>query len=353
MTFSQSFWRPLRCSLLGLPMALCATAAMAGSPNVAISVEALPPVVSYARPQATPPLITYAAYAVKITNNSTNVINSVRFSARASVLTEGETTVFRETIGRTCSGVGSPAVDCPVGQMRGSGDSTSFVLVFDAPVAVASPLPGDRIDFAWTVTYGEGNNDSSGAGHTDTQAGVVATLLGTPTDTEVRGYVPSMGAMLYTGPNGVATAADPWTTMVSVPKAGRAGIVEAQALNSCSSDYLVCVTSTLDIPGSFAAPYLVITLRRDASTIKNGAKIANATLSYQPGVYDTAGNFVAEGAPVDIVSCDLLPGRVPNATHKRCIDYRTAYTKKTAPAPDFEGDWEFGLRALENGRISW
>lgn len=353
MKKSSAFLHPLRCLLFALSSALGASAVFAGSPDVTVVVKALPTVVSYARPQATPPLNTHAAYAVTITNLSTNVINSVRFSATATALTDGETATFKESIGLNCSGMGGTTVDCPIGQMRGGGDSASFVLVFEAPIAAESPLPADRIDLAWKTSYGESNNDASGAAHTDTQTGTVATLLGTPTNTEVRAYVPSEGALLFTGPSGVATASDPWTTTVNVPTSGRAGVVEAQSLDSCSADYLVCVTSTLDIPGSFAAPYLAITLRRDASTIKKGAKIANATLSHQAGAYDVAGNFIATGAPADLVSCDLLPGRVPNATHKRCIDYRTVYTKKTAPTPDFEGDWEFGLRALENGRIAW
>jgi hypothetical protein len=61
-------------------------------------------------------------------------------------------------------------------------------------------------------------------------------------------------------------------------------------LNSCSADLTQCFTSSLRIPGEFTR--LVITLRRDASTIGPGAKIANAQVFYaKDGV-----NFVALAA---------------------------------------------------------
>ena len=103
-------------------------------------------------------------------------------------------------------------------------------------------------------------------------------------------------------------------------------------------DPLICVTSDLTIPGTFG--YLEITLRRDASTIKSGAKIANAVLYYE----DTPGNFPQ--------LADCQPGQ-PNATVKHCLASRLAYTKKNSPTPDYVGDWQFVVKGAVNGRVRW
>jgi hypothetical protein len=314
----------------------------AASPSVAIQVLAVPTLVTYSRGGASP-LATYAAYQISVVNNSTNVINDVRFDAGATVLTPGETATFKESIGAGCgaTNAAATAISCALGQLRGGGGRSDFVLIFNAPIAAAAPLAGDRIDLNWTVAYGEGPNDSGGASHTDTQSGLQSTLLGTPIATEVLSYVPTAGATLFTGVSGVATAGDPWTTTVRVPVAVRAELIEAIVPDSCSPDYLLCVSSKLTIPGSFVASKLLITLRRDVTTIRNGAKIENATLTYYPD---------DGGPPSDISACQA--GQ-PNATVKRCISHRKVYTKKNSPSADYEGDWEFGIDATENGRIFW
>ncbi|MGA0612025.1 hypothetical protein [Caldimonas sp. KR1-144] len=341
--------RGVRHGLL-LAMGLCgALPALAASPTVDISVVPVPATVSYSRPSATPPLVTRAAYEVRIVNQSTNTINDVRFLATSQVIGATASAPFAEAIGASCQATDAAklSVSCSLGQLRGGGGAdatTSFVLVFNAPPA------GSSISLAWTAAYGEGLGDSTGASHVDTQTGSAATLLGTPTATDVRSYIPTAGAKIFTGLNGIATPGDPWTTTVVVPAFAKAEVVEDLDANSCAPDLLICVRSTLTIPGSFN--YLLVTLRRDVSTLKPGAKIANAVLRYQPGSVIN-GEFVPSGTPVDIVACDLLPGRVPNATTRRCVDYRLEYTKKNSPSADYLGDWEFGLKALENGRVSW
>lgn len=341
--------RKTRASWLATLVLSAPLGVLAASPTVDISVVPVPTVVSYSRPSATPPLVTRAAYEVRVVNRSTNVINDVKLVARTQVAGASATAPFSVAIGMGCqtTAAGPTEVLCSIGQLRGGGGPTataSFVVVFDAPPA------GSSIDLAWTLAYGEGLGDSTGASHVDTQTGSASTALGTPTAVDVRSYVPPTGATLFTGLTGVATAADPWTTTVTVPAFARAEVFEDLDANSCSADLLLCVRSTLAIPGSFN--YLLLTLRRDVSTLAPRAKIANAVLRYQPGTY-VEGVFTPTGTPVDIVSCDLLPGRVPNATTHRCIDYRREYTKKNAPTPDYVGDWEFGLKALDNGRISW
>lgn len=321
-------------------------AALAGSPKVDVDVVAVPASVTYSLPTATPPLASRAAYQVKIKNESRHVLNHVRFVAATTVEGAVATAAFVEASGLACETTNAEqtSINCPVGQL-GSGASASFVLVFDAPAA------GTGIKLGWTAYYGEGQRDRQHASHGDTQYGQVVTALTAPDPSAVRSYVPSSGATLYTGSTGVPTKSDPWTTSVTVPKAAVAEVVEDADPNSCSPDYTVCVRSTLTIPGSF--DHLTITLRRDASTLRSCANIANAVLRYEPGAYNAAGVFVPSGSPVDIVKCDLLPGRMPNASYPRCVDSRIAFTKKNAPNPQLVGDWQFVLKALENGRISW
>lgn len=335
--------RSAACLLLAL--AGLGAPAWAASPDVVISVVPVPAVVTYSRPTATPPLVTRAAYEVTITNRSNNTLNEVRFEAATTVQGAAQAAPFIEAIGFACAASSATATRCSIGTLRGKGDRRSFVLLFAAPTA------GSAVVLNWVANYSEGRKDSPGASHGDTQTGAATTPLGTPIVTEVRSYIPTTGGSVYTGQTGVATFADPFTTTVQVPSWAKAEVLEAQSAQSCSAAYTLCATSTLTIPGSFA--YLTIILRRDASTIVSGANIANAVLRYEPGSNDASGNFVPSGPPVDIISCDLLPDRLPNAANKRCLDYRRRYDLTNSPTIDWKFDWEFGLRALENGRISF
>ncbi|HSV69018.1 MAG TPA: hypothetical protein VLI72_02810 [Methylibium sp.] len=330
---------------LALAWVASASPAWAGSPAIEVLVSPVPQIVTRSRPEALPALPTRAAYEVTLTNRSSNVINELRFVASTTVQGAATTAPFAESIGFACSATGPTATSCSFGKLLGKGDQRRFVLVFNAPTA------GNTITLNWTASYGEGSKDSTGASHRDTQTGSALTTLGTPIATEVKSYVATSGGTLFTGQTGVATFGDPWTTTVQVPSFARAEVLETTSPQSCSAEYKVCVTSTLTIPGSFA--YLSIVLRRDVSTLQTGANIANAVLRYEPGTTDASGNFVPSGPPLDIVSCDLLPERLPNAANRRCLDYRRVYGITNSPTIDWKGDWEFGLRALENGRISF
>lgn len=337
-------------ALLGSSLLLGATAARAEAAASAIVVktEVLATPVTYSRPAATPPLPTWAAWKVTVANNGRNVVNHLTFTGVTTVLTPGETAPFLiaegldgASVNCTTTNLAQNAVSCPLGTLRSNGGAVSFVLIFKGPVAVASPLPADRIDFAWQASYAESLNDSAGASRQDTQTGLAPpTALGTPLITQVQSTVPRTGGTFFTGNTAVATAADPWTTTVNVPARlayTTAMILEATALNSCAPDLLTCNSSTLTIPGNFA--YLTVTLRRDASTIKPGAKIANAK------VYYASDNVTF----TEVLDCAVTGGPQPGVP---CMESRTAYTKKNAPIPtlEWEGDWEFVIRALDNGR---
>ncbi len=342
-------WRLAAAAVLGCSMLLGATAARAEAASaIVVTTAVLATPITYSRPAATPALPTWAAWKVTVANNGGNVVNHITFTGATTVLTPGEAAPFLTAEGLngasvscTTTNPAQTAVSCALGTLRSRGDAVSFVLIFKGPVAVAAPLPADRIDFAWKVTYGEAVNDNTGASRQDTQTGLAAPVaLGTPLATKVQSTVPRTGGTFFTGNTGVATATDPWTTTVAVP--GRltyttALIEEFIDANSCSADLLTCNLTSLTIPGSFA--FLEITLRRDITTIKPGAKISNAKVYYAAdGV-----NFV------EVPNCADSGGPY---TNQPCIAARTAYTKKNAPVPTapWEGDWEFVIRALDNGQ---
>lgn len=314
--------------------------ASAADPNVVVSVTAAPSTVTFSRPSASPALPTYAAYTVTIANNGNNTLNNVVFTGTTAVaLVNGPaaSAPFFQSSGLACqtTSAGTASIACPIGQLRAGGDSRTFTVLFNAPVQGTLPAPTDAVNFSWTFNYAEGPNDNPGAAHQDTQFGTTVTALGTPTDSQVRSFVPAGGATIFTGLSGVATAADPWTTTVTIPSLAEATVVESLLLQSCSADLLTCNASDLTIPGSFAQ--LVITLRRDKTTIKPGAKINNAEVTYaQDGV-----NFTP------LQSCDVTGGPAPGVP---CLAARKAYTKKNAPSAEWIGDWEFIIFALDNGQ---
>ncbi len=316
---------------------LAATSAFAGKqPAVEVTITALPAEVTLSRPASTPPLASFAAYRVTIANNSINVVNHVYLVGSTAVGGSGEKAPFAESIGAACTPLDAARtqIKCPVGQLRGRGGSATFTVLFKAPAA------GQKVTFTWQGIFAEGTTDNPGAAHRDTTAvGTTTTLLQAPNANEVKTFVPSGGGTVFTGTSNIANPHDPATTTVSVPKAASAEIVESINPQSCAADLLVCFTTDLTIPGTFAN--LVITLRRDASTIRKYANIANAKVFY---------------AADDVHFAEVLPcectkdGPAPGAP---CIDSRKAYNKYNAPSAGFIGDWEFTILAVDNGRLNW
>lgn len=339
--------------------AVCAVgSAQAADPQVAISVTPIPSTVTFSRPALTPPLPTYAAYRIKVVNNSTNTLNNVRFSGTTAVVLanpEARSAPLREAIGLACATTNAArtSIECAIGQLRGGGGAgatAEFTLVFDTPTSGAAPVacsadhppPScDRISFSTTTYYSEGSSDNGGAAHTDTTELTAHTHLGTPTTTEVKSFVPTGGGQFFTGIDGVPRSnADPalsdlWTTTVDVPSLAAGG---AQVLES--NDLFI---SDVTIPGSFTG--LIITLRRDASTIPKNAKIANSIITYQHDLSNAA-------TKITVQSCAITGGPTPG---KPCFDASNPpfeYTKRNAPIPDLIGDWEYRILAVDNGRFA-
>ena len=360
-----------------VPISLCVIAllgwaapARAADPLVDTSVVAVPGIVTVSRPTDTPPSVFFAGYELRIVNNSKNTLNHVRFVAHtvvkvpnplvagAYIPLAGAAAPFAEAIGASCLPVaGNPsAINCELGTLRGRGGTTATTPI---TLLFRSPAAGAIIELSWQGFYAEGSRDSSGASHGDgTDVGTTTTTLGTPTSLEVKTYVPTGGGSFFTGA-GVATKLDQWTTTVSVPRSTVAEVVEAISAQSCGAEYNICVSSALRIPGEFA--YLEVKLRRDVSTLVTQTdklgnvtrpNIANALLYYQAETFNATQGWQPGGAPVPINACNALTG-LPNGTERRCIFSRQEYNVTTAPTFEWKGDWEFVVRALENGRIAW
>lgn len=327
--------------------------ARAADPNVTVTVEAVPDTVTFSRPALTPPMPTYAAYKITVKNSSTNVLNSVRFTGTTTVVLgspEARSAPFRESIdlGCTTTNAARTSIECEIGTLRGGGGANataSFVVYFDAPSSVAVPCPlvgCDHIAFATSTFYSEGARDAGGASHVDVTHVLATTNLGTPTVSEIRSAVPTGGGRFFTGADGVprSTTGDLWTTTVNVPSLVRDGARVFESTNpaSCSADVTTCFFTDLTILGTFAE--LTITLRRDASTIAKSARIANAVIFYR---------HLASDPLVAVPACTATLGPLPG---KPCMSSRTEYTKRSAPTPDLVGDWEFVIRAVDNGRFA-
>lgn len=333
--------------LVAIALLPLAGMALAADPNVVVSVTAAPPTVTFSRPFASPTLPTYAAYKVTIANNGANTLNNVVFTGSTAVaLVNGPSSSapFFQSDGLVCQPApGDPtSIACLIGQLRAGGDSRTFTVLFSAPVQGILPAPADAVNFNWAFNYAEGPNDNPGSAHQDTQLGTTTTALGTPTASEVKSFIPASGGLIFTGSDGVARSGDPWTTTVTIPVTAQASIVEQPAAGSCTPDVPNCDLSSLAIPGLALpadGPYLEVVLRRDAATIKPGAKISNAVIRYTPDV----------GPEIDVIACTLMPLGQPGVDQP-CLVSKKAYTKKNAPSADWIGDWEFIIRARKNGQ---
>ncbi len=352
-------------------------AALAANANFAVTVT---PVAASASSPASVSvgrngLTTYAAYKVSITNTSGNTNNAIRFSG--STVVSGDLTAtnqdagalapYVETIPATaCTGSGT-AVQCNFAQMK-AGANNSFVLIFSAPALTAADHwdSGAAITFNWSFDYASGNSSGTpssilcnglqipsppctGSGQTG--------LITTVSDAILSGfitYIPSFGGTFFTG-NGVSVL-PPTGTNLRPTAAAKLTVPTGQNLTTAQVDLTVAVggltgdttttiTGVVQVPNNdqLFATYAILELRRDASTIANGAKIANAAVLYAHD--DTA------------IPSNPLPAcpsnGVPTSTAPVCLFSRTEFTKKNAPTPDDIGDWLFVVHALENGVARW
>ncbi len=309
------------------------------SSNTSISVASDPLQVSVSRPGGP----TFSVqYTVTVTNNSSNNNYTYDFLGTTSVTGASAVATFSGSSGVPCTVKSTTQVTCSKLSVN-KGTSKSFAVVFTSPPA------GSNLRFTVVAT----SNATKGEGYADTQL-----VSYEQTTTGFYTFVPKEGGTFYTGangnggtgsPGGIATSADPWTTTVVVPPINfttTARAVEAALPASCSSLYGTggCFGTTLTIPSAAGAfQSLLIYLRIDRTKLTDGGNIANAVIRYTKDVAPLPETYV------DVLDCSVTGG--PTSGHP-CIQARKAYDTSNLPAPDFEwyGDWEFQIRAVDNGR---
>jgi hypothetical protein len=341
--------------------------ALAANANFTVTVTPVPGAVSVGRSGLT----TYAAYTVSITNVSGNTTNAIRFTASTDVTgdltaTEGDAGAlasYVETLQSSACTGGGTSVQCNFAQMQ-NGANNSFVLIFATPaLGAADHWTSAAINLTWTLDYASGNSSSSPSSLycNGTQASpppctaTVATSLTTTLNDDILSglvsYIPSFGGTFFTG-NGTSalsfSLAATSQTKLTIPTAQ--GLTTAQVQQLVALGGLTSATTTTNstyvtVPdNALFTQFATVELRRDASTISNGAKIANAVVLY---------SHLAEVTNTTATDFNPLPacpaGGVPTATAPVCIFSRTEFTKKTAPTADDIGDWLFVIHALENG----
>jgi len=328
---------------------LCVSAQAA--PLARVDVAALPDSVT--RSSAT--LTTYASYRVTITSLVSDFLSSLAFQGTVAVQGASQTATLFATEGASCTLTAAGALDCSVpGALAGTGQSTSFI------VTLKTPSAGSGL-----ALTGQARLQAHCCGPVQTDSASATTVLNAPAADAFSSFVPAAPtpATLFSGTNttaGVigaipivdARTNDPFTTTVVVPggsAATTASVSERDVLQSCSANPR-CFESKLLIPGSF--DFLTIILRRDRTTINpyhsSQSELDNAIVKYYPD--DDPGNpdkFIV------VPNCSVVPGGVPTPKNP-CIASRKAYPvpKRGKPAvpAGLEGDWEFVIRALDNGR---
>lgn len=357
-------------ALLAMAMLAGTGSALAANANFTVDVKSIPLTVSVSRPGLT----TYAAYTVTIENTSGNTNNNIRFGGSTNVTGDltaanadaGATATYVETIPKsacTPTAAGGTTVQCNFTQMK-SGAKNSFVVLFATPTLTAADhWDTAAINFSWSFDYASGN--SSGTPSSLLCNGVqvappcTATnstaLVTTQTDdilAQFLTYIPSFGGTFFTG-NGstvlgpIGTNLRPTAlTKLTVPTGQKLTTAQADvtvALGGLTGDTTTTITAVVEVPNNdqLFTQYAIVELRRDSSTIANGAKIANAVVSYS---HDST------GTPAPLAACPS--NGVPTPEAPVCLFSRTEFTKKNAPTLDDIGDWLFVVHALENGKYS-
>ena len=361
--------RLLQAALLAVTLAMSGGAWATGSSDIDVitTVTPTPSAVTY----STASLPTYASYAVTLAHYASRneLLKPVSFTASTTVVDANNVAVP----GLTAAFV---AASLPAGCTIGA-TPTSLKCTFPNgmyyktdkitfTVTVAAPTGGHHVNFtsqaSWTECDYYHNHAEYGPSST------VTTALNAPDPLKVSTVVLPTGGTLYTGTNSgipAPTTSNTWAAKVVVPPTTGSTTASIQNLiadPACprAANLLDCSASTMTIPGTFAN--LVVTLRRDASTISRWAKI-NSAIVY----YDNPGH-PAPGIPYanygfHVPACtDTTYGALPRSGVP-CIQTRTAvYAPRTRKDRDDDCDpydkskkllyWEFVILAVDNGRFS-
>lgn len=385
--------RGLKSVLFALTLSGATSSAFAANANLTVNVNLVPAQVSVTRCTVSVDNTTntstricnpvnYAAYAVTVTNATTNVINQVVLTGDTAVsgATPSQTADFVESIpSGLCTATTATHIQCNLGQLNGS---TSFLVAFKSPPNIdASTLASvtydanAQIGFGWDLTYSMAASPGTPSSQVE-QTGTAGTALVTTTSTTINSqlttYIPTTGGTFFTG-TGTALSSDTQTTKIKVPGEGlkTAGIDERSTVGGITNDTLYTFTTTLTIPNTnkqgvsqlFASP-VAIFLRRDSSTIRSFNKFDRVPIYYtsdpsEPVYYD--GSNPLPSCYDTAYYPDPVNSPGPSTQYPLCVDQRIGISKKTtSPLPDGTsitaddiGDWLFVIKALQNGKISW
>jgi hypothetical protein len=354
--------------MAAVAMAGSSTNAIAGAGDVTTTVTPLSQQVTYSRAASgrNPALTTYVGYTVSIGNapTNTNTINNIRFTGTATTTDTDEQLVFSSADGATCTTTNAQgtAIECQIGQLRAGQQFPTFAIFFVAPQKdTVSPLPDgnladctntDCAKFSGITYYAEGTGGLPNSVPQNSTVNWTAdnVALGTSNPILVKSALPKSGGTLYTGDGGVPAPSNKFTSLVTSPSyttytTAQIAISNATSINCTSlGNFNNCYGSDVTIPGlAFAAgsgKYLTIVLRIDASNIKAGTKINNVLVQYT----DSSNNTQNVG--------DCASPTTPRSDGIPCIAKRIYYKNRGTQGwtPDLDGDFEFQLINLNNGR---
>jgi hypothetical protein len=343
-----------------------AAPAFANGQDAQVTVTAVPATATLSRGAAQ---AGYAAYLIQVKNVSDDTLKILKITGNTSVTpappaTTAGTADFVRKVGQgtdvSCVTTSGPtAIECTIVPLLPPYQSISFVVLFKTPTSGAS------IKFSTKTLYAEYEHHEPYFDDIESIYKSAVTALAAPSATQLESYVPDTGATLSTGATGdaVPTATDPWTTTIAVPGNNGTTLSVSEAIdpNSCGPGVLTCNVSAIALPGSFTTPVLIITLRRDVSTIGSATtyyssrhyykppepNIKNAVIEYKhvpTGTFVPVQNCARDYYGQPIVTPGLPGPGVP------CIAKRKAYPKKSPTPIDLRGDWEFEIWAVDNGQ---
>lgn len=351
--------------LLASSLVALAVPAFANGQDAQVTVTAVPATATLSRGAAQ---AGYAAYLIQVKNISDDTLKILKITGNTSVTpfppaTTAGTADFVRKVGQgtdvTCATTTGPtAIECTIVPLLPPYQSIGFVVLFKTPTSGAS------IKFSTKTLYAEYEQHEPYFDDIESIYKSAVTTLAAPSATQLDSYVPDTGATLSTGATGdaVPTATDPWTTTITVPVNGGTTVNVSEAIdaNSCGPGVLTCNISSITLPGSFTTPVLIITLRRDVSTIGAATSsylsryykppepnIKNAVIEYKhlpTGTFVPVQNCARDYYGNPIVTPGLPGPGVP------CIAKRKAYPKKSPTPLDLRGDWEFEIWAVDNGQ---
>jgi hypothetical protein len=372
-------------------LAMAAPAFATGGPSVRLDIVAVPASVTH----STEALPTFASYRMTITSLDHDRLKKLSFkgTVRLQGLPPGsnEVATLFGADGATCTLSPAGALECAVpGELRYRGESATFTVTLNTPAAGSGiAVSGNAVVFEYCCHWKQSETASTTTTLTapdpDSFSTFVPASATTPTAlySGTRTLSGVVGAIPIVDPKATPPIDDPFTTTVIVPAgsaATTASVAERELAQSCSANPR-CFESDLKVPGSF--DFLTIILRRDRTTLISSSGHGHSghgkghdkgrghghdddddrRHSGQSAIDNAIVKYFPDDDPAQpdrfiiVLDCSVVPGGVPTSKNP-CIASRKAYPvpkkghhQKIPALTGLEGDWEFVIHALDNGRF--